>query len=169
MTGQPFRLGPADAERYARLRARMLLDAPWAFAASPDDDRGSDALQVAEMMRSGEQAIIGIADDQDGELIAAAGIVRVARRKSAHRSKLWGVFVEPDHRGNGLARAVVSAAIEVAREWPGVDYVDLGVSANAPGAERLYASLGFVAWGREPESLECDGRRYDEIFMTLRL
>ena len=31
------------------------------------------------------------------------------------------------------------------------------------------ASVGFRAWGREPESLEIDGRRYDEIFMALRL
>jgi len=27
----PIRLSSSDAERYARLRLRMLLDAPWAF------------------------------------------------------------------------------------------------------------------------------------------
>ena len=63
----------------------------------------------------------------------------------------------------------MTAAIEVARRWEGVDYLDLGVSENAPAAQALYESLGFRAWGREPESLEVDGRRYDEIFMSLRL
>jgi hypothetical protein len=33
----------------------------------------------------------------------------------------------------------------------------------------LYASLGFVAWGREPAALRIDGVDYDEIHMALRL
>ncbi|HVY60236.1 MAG TPA: GNAT family N-acetyltransferase, partial [Planctomycetota bacterium] len=89
--------------------------------------------------------------------------------KFAHRAKVWGVFVEPARRGRGLGKAVMASAIELARGWPGVDYVDLGVSENAPAARRLYEALGFREWGREPESTEHDGRRYDEVFMTLRL
>jgi RimJ/RimL family protein N-acetyltransferase len=79
------------------------------------------------------------------------------------------VFVEPAYRGNGLGRAVVTAAIDLARSWPGVDYVDLGASERAPEAQCLYENLGFRAWGREPEATEIGGRRYDEIHMTLRL
>jgi ribosomal protein S18 acetylase RimI-like enzyme len=60
------------------------------------------------------------------------------------------------------------APLEGARGW-GVDYVDLGVSDNSPEALRLYESFGFRAWGREPEATEHNGRRYDEIHMTLRL
>jgi ribosomal protein S18 acetylase RimI-like enzyme len=79
------------------------------------------------------------------------------------------VFVEPDYRGRGLGRAVTSAAIAHARTWPGIDFIDLGVSENAPEALRLYESLGFTRWGREPEATQHEGRRYDEIHMTLRL
>ena len=68
-----------------------------------------------------------------------------------------------------MGRAVVCAAIDLARSWDGVDYVDLGVSENAPDARNLYERLGFVAWGREPESLQIDDRRFDEIYMCLRL
>ena len=41
--------------------------------------------------------------------------------------------------------------------------------AFSSSPEEEYESLGFRAWGREPESLEVDGRRYDEIFLALRL
>jgi len=75
-----------------------------------------------------------------------------AGRSSRTEPKVWGV-----------------AAIDLARRWPGVDYVDLGVTERSPVARHLYESLGFRAWGREPESLEHDGRRYNEIFMTLRI
>lgn len=119
------------------------------------------------------QVPVPVLNPQDGsappDLVAVAGIRRMTSPKFAHRARLWGVFVEPDHRGRGLGRAVVSAAVDLARTWPGVDYIDLGVSENAPEARRLYESLGFREWGREPQTTQHEGRRYDEIHMTLRL
>lgn len=176
-----IRLDTSAATRYLRLRRRMLLDAPWSFAASPDDDVALQLEQLTEYLGDTAKAIFAVEmPDAPGgvgelaagnlpELVAAAGIMRATQRKFVHRARLWGVFVEPDHRGRGLGRMVVSAAIGLARTWPGVDYVDLGVSENAPAARALYESLGFRAWGREPEATECDGRRYDEIHMTLRV
>jgi ribosomal protein S18 acetylase RimI-like enzyme len=128
----------------------MLTDAPWAFSAS---DTPSAPMTAPTGL----------------ELVAAAGIRRLQGSKSAHRAQLWGVFVEPAQRGRGLGRRVVVAAIARARGWPGVDYVDLGVSEQAPEARHLYESLGFRPWGREPESTCVGDRRYDEIYMTLRL
>lgn len=183
MFAKPFRLVPGDAERYTRLRIRMLQVSPWAFASSLEDDLSLDVEHVAKMLAEDYNAILGmeatnaslivnespVGSRLRNELAASAGIVRPHQRKFWHRAKLWGVFVEPSHRREGLGRAVVASAIELARTWGGIDYVDLGVSENAPDAQRLYEQLGFRAWGREPESLQHDGRRYDEIFMTLRL
>jgi RimJ/RimL family protein N-acetyltransferase len=161
----------------------MLLDAPWAFGASPEGDKGLDIAHLERSLAGEDYAIFAIdapaptgawADAagetrEELELIAGAGIMRARSPKFAHRASIWGVFVEPAYRGNGLGRAVVTAAIDLARSWSGVDYVDLGASGAAPEAQRLYERLGFAAWGREPEATEIDGRRYDEIHMTLRL
>jgi ribosomal protein S18 acetylase RimI-like enzyme len=168
MSPSPFRLTPDDTARYVRLRLRMLQAAPWAFSASPEDDLALDPAHVATLLADEHHAIFAVSAE-DGALVAAASIVRQQSPKYAHRAKLWGVFVEPAHRGSGLGRAVISAAIDLARGWQEVDYIDLGVSANSPDAQHLYESLGFRVWGREPESLQHKGRRYDEIFMTLRL
>jgi RimJ/RimL family protein N-acetyltransferase len=166
----PYRLAPADAERYAPFRMRMLRDSPWAFASSPEEDLAREPARVAEMLEGEQYAIVAIdAPDGSGELAASAAIYRQTSAKAAHRAGVWGVFVDPAWRGRGLGRAVMVAALDLARGWEGVDWVDLGVSENAPAAQALYESLGFRGWGREPESLQCDGRRYDEIFMTLRL
>jgi ribosomal protein S18 acetylase RimI-like enzyme len=165
----PFRLGPRDAERYARLRLCMLADAPWAFAASPEDDFAIDLARLTDLLREEQNAIVAIEADGSSELVAAAGIMRMKRTKSSHRARLWGVFVAPQCRGRGMGRAVAGAAIDLARSWPGVDFVDLGVSERAVEAHQLYASLGFEAWGREPETTQVAGRRYDEIYMSRRL
>ena len=147
----------------------MLRDSPWAFGSSPEEDIARDPGEIARRLIGRDYVIVAVEDPESGELVASVGVFRQERRKAAHRAFVWGVFVDPARRGSGLGRAVMSAAIEAAREWEGVDYVDLGVSENAPAAQALYESLGFRAWGREPEALDIDGRRYDEIYMALRL
>lgn len=178
MTQKPIRLGSADAGRYTRLRLRMLLDAPWAFGASPEADKGLDLAHLRKTLAGDAHAIFAVEEPQGGgrvpargeaDLVAVAGIMRNTLSKFRHRATVWGVFVEATYRRRGLGRVVMTAALDFARTWHGVDYVDLGASEKADEALRLYESLGFVVWGRQPEATDIDGRRYDEIHMTLRL
>jgi ribosomal protein S18 acetylase RimI-like enzyme len=162
-----LQLTPADAARYVRLRRLMLADAPEAFSASPEDDVVLDEAFVARALAEPQNAIFAVADG--AELVAAAGVRRQTRPKFRHRADVWGVYVAPPYRGRGHGRAILAAAIALARTWPGVDWLGLGVSAATPAAQKLYEDLGFVAWGREPEATEVNGRRHDEIFMSLRL
>ena len=168
MRPSPIRLTSEDAVRYIAFRTQMLADAPWAFSADPDDDVALDPAFLRAALAKPDNAIMAIAGDEDS-LIAAAGIYRVENPKFSHRAKLWGVFVDPRHRGHGLGSAVCSAALALAETWDGLAYVDVGVSENAPAALRLYQSLGFVVWGREPESTQYGARRFDEIFLALRV
>lgn len=162
----PIRLQPADAGRYAHLRRRMLEAAPWAFSASPADDRV--LARPAEVLADARNAIYAIEAGPEA-LVAAAGIRRGAPPKFAHRAMIWGVFVEPGRRGQGLGRAVMTALLTLVQAWSGVAFVDLTVRDNSPEALRLYESLGFETWGREPAATEHAGRRHDELHMTLRL
>jgi ribosomal protein S18 acetylase RimI-like enzyme len=174
------RLGPGDAERYVRLRLRMLTHAPWAFSATPEDDDALDSAHLAEMFAREHHATFAVEaarplepDERDSGgrpvLVASASVVRAKPPKFSHRARIWGVFVEPAYRGQALGKALMHAVITHARSWQGVAYLDLTVSANSPEAQRLYESFGFTVWGREPEATEHDGRRHDEVYMTLRL
>jgi RimJ/RimL family protein N-acetyltransferase len=168
-----IRLTPDDVPRFLRIRRRMLEVAPWAFSATPESDKGLDADFMAASLAGEESAVFAVEGEGDGsappELVATAGIVRASPEKFAHRARVWGVFVEPEQRGRGLGRAVMAAAVDLARTWEGVDFVDLAVSERSPAGRSLYEALGFEAWGREPEVTVHAGRRWDEIHMTLRL
>lgn len=166
---KPIRLHPEDIGRYITLREHMLEDSPWAFAGSPEDDNALNAEFLRSSLEKADNAIVAMAENESTDpLIAVAGIYRVGQAKFSHRAKLWGVFVAEAYRGQGLGRAVTSAAIELAYTWNGVAYIDVAVSANAPEALSLYQDLGFVPWGREPETTQVDGQRYDEIYLSLR-
>ena len=162
------RLRPDDAPALRKLRRDALIQEPLAFKSSPEDDRCAslDFLR-AILGDEDEQAVFGAFDAES--LVGMVGALRAPRRKLRHRVDVWGVFVLPAHRGRGLARALLAAAIEQARAWPGVTQVHLGVSSAASAAARLYEGLGFVEWGTESHALQHEGTFADERHLVLEL
>jgi ribosomal protein S18 acetylase RimI-like enzyme len=169
----PRRLTGDDVEDYIAFRHEMLLDSPRAFTSSPEDDRGKDAAELHRTAADPERAIWLIRDDASAHrILAAAGVMRETKIKRRHVAFIWGVYVTPSARGRGLARRVVTAAIDSARGWPGVSSVRLTVNETADAAHHLYGSLGFLVWGVEPDALRLGGgvgRSYFERHMHLPL
>ena len=156
-----------DAQAYATLRREALLDAPHAFASSPADDLSSDPEVVREQLRRAPKfVIIGAFEN---ELIGAVGLHRDRHLKASHKIHLWGMYVAPSHRRQGLASELLDAAIRHARTLPGVAWIHLSVTSAAPGAHRLYERAGFRVWGVEPDALTYGGQTVVEYHMALRL
>jgi ribosomal protein S18 acetylase RimI-like enzyme len=60
------------------------------------------------------------------------------------------LYVVPDRRGRGLGRALMEAAIELARR-EGANHIDLGTSEDDHAARALYESLGFSNRESKPD------------------
>ncbi len=163
-------LTPEDAPAYAALRREMLVDSPWAFLRSIDDDFAVVEREIAAKLGENENDIAGAFDDDEpSRLLASAGVVRLEPRKTRHRALIWGVYVTPAARGRGLGRAVMNLAIDTARTWPGIDYIWLSVSERTLAARAMYESLGFVTWGTEPDVMRIGCESAAEHHMHLRL
>ena len=128
------RARPADAEAVGRL----LDDFNREF-----DEATPGARKLAERVRlllDGGQTVV---------LLAGAGPDGLAVLR--FRPALWSaglecylaeLYVVPDRRGRGIGRALMNAALEVARA-EGADHMDLGTGADDTAARALYESLGF--------------------------
>ncbi len=160
-------LRETDAEEYAALRREALLDSPLAFAASPGDDVASSPDAVREQIRRGPESVI-FGAFREG-LVGALGLYRDRHQKASHKVHLWGTYVRPGHRREGLAAALLEAALRHATTLPGVEWAHLSVSSEAPAARRLYERLGFRIWGDEPDALRYQARTAVEHHMLLRL
>ena len=156
-----------DAEAYTALRRASLSDAPFAFAASPEDDIAASVDAVREQLRKAPEFVIVGAFEP--ELVGALGVGRDRHIKAAHKVHLWGMYVAPTHRRRGIAAAILRAALAHARTLPGVACVHLSVSAKTPAAQRLYARAGFQIWGSEPDALRHAGEAVVEHHMILDL
>ena len=63
---------------------------------------------------------------------------------------LGELYVAPGLRGRGLGRALLEAAMEVARDR-GADHIDLNTSEDDTAARGLYESLGFTNREGKPD------------------
>jgi RimJ/RimL family protein N-acetyltransferase len=156
-----------DAAAYVELRRRALLDSPLAFTASPADDFVGSADAVHRQLRQAPEWVIFGAFNP--ELIGSLGLFRDRHLKASHRVHLWGMYVDPDHRGHGVGAGLLNAAIAHARTLDGVSWALLSVSSAAPSALRLYERAGFRIWGTEPDALRHDGESVTERHMALQL
>jgi ribosomal protein S18 acetylase RimI-like enzyme len=94
----------------------------------------------------------------DGTIAGTAQLVRPARNNEAQAAsaQITTHFVAPWARGHGLARMIVLAAENAARE-AGIRVVNLDVRETQAAAIQLYQSLGFQHWGSHPRYARVDG------------
>jgi len=133
--GAVRRAQPDDAEAIGRL----LHDFNTEY-----DEPTSGPAKIAERIRM----LLG--EGRDMVLLAGAGPdgLAVLRFRPTLCSAglecyLAELYVVPARRGQGLGRALMTAAIELARR-EGAEYMDLGTSEDDTAARALYESLGFT-------------------------
>jgi ribosomal protein S18 acetylase RimI-like enzyme len=97
------------------------------------------AERMTTLMAGGDTVVLLGGGGPDGLAVLR---FREAIWSEALECYLAELYVVPARRGRGLGRALMNAAMEVARET-GADYMDLGTSEADVAARALYESLGF--------------------------
>lgn len=164
----PIRLlTPSDAEAWWHLRLEALQNDSASFADSAEEHL-TKSLDFARERLSGdpvEKFVVGAFEDE--KLTATAGFYRHPHLKERHKGTIWGVYVRPESRGKGVAKALMQEIIRRAREMEGLEQILLITSAHLP-ARKLYEGLGFAAYGIEPRSLKIGAEYVDDVLMILR-
>lgn len=163
-------LDASDAKVYREVRLRALKNDPDSFGSTYEQEAVRPLEKFAERIeRTKNGFTLGCFDDSHS-LIGIVNFVREDGLKTAHKGNVYGMYVEPECRGQGIGRSLMSAVIETAtRECDGLEQVHLTVVSNNAPAIRLYTSLGFGGYGVEPRALKFDGHYLDENLMVLRL
>jgi ribosomal protein S18 acetylase RimI-like enzyme len=134
--------GPEDCAVIGR-----LLDA---FNREYDDPTpGPEKLaeRLGDLMADGDTDVLLAGSEPDG-----LAVLRFRRSiwTEGLECYLAELYVVPERRGHGLGRALMLAAIELARER-GADCMDLNTGEQDVAARALYESLGFSRTEGKPD------------------
>lgn len=148
------------------LRLLALQESPSAFGASYEEECYRTLEQVEDhLVGSEERRFFGYFNND--ELLGMVGVGREQGIKQSHTAFVRSMYVAPAARGQGVGRRLLTAAIEQAWEWRGVEQLSLAVTASNEPAVKLYENAGFVKVGRLPRALHIGGHYYDELQMVL--
>ena len=132
---------PADAERIGQL----LHDFNTEFD-DPTPGPEAVAYRIRRLLEAGEITVLLAGREACGLAVLR---FRPALWKEALECYLEELYVVPDRRGRGTGRALMEAAIELARER-GAGDMHLATAEDDIAARALYESLGFDNRGGRP-------------------
>ena len=162
------KLTTADAQPFHALRLAALQESPSAYGSSHEEESAFTAAQVES--RLAEHPDRGVFGAFDGDvLVGLVALGREGMRKLRHKGMVFGMYVIPALRGQGIGRALLNEVIDLAASVPELRQLNLSVNANNAAAIALYESCGFQIFGREVGALLCDGTLHDELHMIRRL
>jgi len=162
------RLTPADAAAYQTLRLKGLREEPTAFASSYEEEQAYPLSKYEGWLAAPPDRGAFGAFDGD-ELVGIVTIGRESHRHLAHKALIMGMYVRGDRQGRGIGRALLQATLDLARSVAEIRQVNIIANAGNGPAQKLYESLGFRAYGREPRSMRIHGEWHDEVLMSLDL
>jgi ribosomal protein S18 acetylase RimI-like enzyme len=160
-------LTETDVEIYRALRLTCLRESPHAFTNSYEEFSQRTLESIAQQFRSHENFTLGAFEDD--RLVGMVGFYRESALKLRHKGYIVSMYVLPEYRSRGIARALLIEAIDRAKHLPDLKQLLLGVVVTQATAKRLYVSLGFVWYGREPDAVKIGDQYFAEEFMLLKL
>jgi ribosomal protein S18 acetylase RimI-like enzyme len=161
-----------DLLGYKALRDAMLSSHPEAFTSDAESEAARDLASYRSRLTGGAAGatLFTLVALDAARIVGALTCEREPRRKVNHLAHLIGMMVADTHRGRGIGRALLAAAITRLRATPGLAQVTLSVTAGNQAAIGLYESQGFERYGRLTDAIRLpDGRRLDKELMRLVL
>jgi ribosomal protein S18 acetylase RimI-like enzyme len=104
--------------------------------------------------------------EQTEALVGIAGFTCHTAVKRRHKGVLWGMYVKPEFRHQGIAKQLADIILLTAKEDARCEQALITVSPPNSLAHRFYEQLGFILYGVEYRALKLETGDYiDEVLM----
>ena len=150
-----------DWSIWKSLRLEALKNAPLSFGSSYEEEVLLSDADFQDRLNKGYVlgAFVG------NLLVSCVGFYALNSHKTKHRGVLWGMYTHTEHRGKGIATALLQTLIKHARAQ--VTQLHLTCVVSNVEACAFYQKQGFRIYGTEPKALKINGTFYDEYLMVL--
>jgi L-amino acid N-acyltransferase YncA len=106
--------------------------------------------------------------ESEGAVVGWLSLRSFYGRPAYRRTVESGVYVAPEHQRAGIARKLLSHALEECPRLGIANVLAFVFSHNMPSVT-LFEAHGFGRWGLLPKVCEMDGREHDVLILGKRL
>ena len=157
-----------DADALVRLGRAVSSEAgEWLLTTDGGWRGAGDERRYLKSLRRYPDAVVYVAEDETGEIVARLSLARDAHPSSRHVADL-GLMVAASHRRQGIGRTLLEQA-EVWAAARGVRKIELHVFPWNEPAIALYESFGFEREGYRKEHYRRGDEYVDAIVMAYRV
>lgn len=157
------RLRPTDALLYRRVLLEAFELHPEVFSVRAARQASISEANWVARLSSEQDQLFGVFID--AQLAGIVGLAFEYQARSRHKATLFGLYVSPRLRRQGLGRALVRTVLKQAVQYPEVRWVELTVMAGNEAALHLYQRCGFVRFGLEPLAIRVGDEYHDKVYM----
>ncbi|WP_230199431.1 GNAT family N-acetyltransferase [Bacillus ndiopicus] len=160
-------LNESNAQLYQKIRLSALKINPEAFGSTYEREVEFSLEFIAERLRpSPDKFVLGAINDSDS-LVGVVTFMRDSNLKTNHKGNVFGMYVAPEYRGQGIGKLLMANLVNMAKKCDGLEQINLTVVSENSSAKTLYKSLGFEVYGVERNALKFNGQYFDEDLMVL--
>lgn len=158
-----------DAEKYWDLRLQALQVNPEAFVTTYEEAiRQENPIKRVESNLTATTSCTFGAFNEENHLVGVVTLLTEKREAYKHKGHIVAMYVDAQNRRNGLARELITNAIQRARDIK-LEQLTLGVVSTNEPAKKLYESMGFKTYGIEKRAIKVNGVYSDDENMVLFL
>lgn len=152
---------------YRAVRLRALATDPGVFSSNHAAENAYPDSRWQETLLSSDLGVFGLFDE--GKVIGLTGIA-IKRQAVADGSiaGLWGSWIDPVYRGQGLSSLMYQARLDWARAHPDVQIVRVSHRAGNVASRAANQKYGFVFTHEEPHVWP-DGMTEGHYYYELRV
>lgn len=160
-------LDPERWQEYRELRLRALREEPAAFGSSYEENVDNPEDHWRGRLEEAQRKVetITLFAEVDGRLVGMMGAHRVLRIKTRHVATVYGVYVDPAVRGQGIGGKLMQGLLDEIRLIPEIVKLNLSVNSEQGEALTLYRRFGFEIIGISHQEMKLGDRYYDSLLM----
>ncbi len=159
---------PDEWQDYKAIRLRALETDPHVFSSNYAREAALQDQHWKDGLANPDLGVFGVFDD--GKPVGMTGIaIRDKLDASLQTAGLWGSWIDPAYRGQGISQDMYRARINWAREHPMAARVVVSHRASNEASKRANQKHGFVYTHTEEGVVWPDGSTDAQLFYELRV
>ena len=161
-------LSTDDVAIYRDLRLQALREHSEAFSTSAEDFEQRSLESIAQRLEpSPTQFTLGAFLGE--AYVGSLTFVQEGRTKLRHRGHIYGMYVAPKARRQGVGQTLLQETILRANRMTQLKTIVLSVTVTNISAIKLYEATGFVKAWLEPRVIKIGEKYSDSLGMVLEL